>query len=438
MPMSTDFTRRLDAVLPAVAEHFGTPFHIYDLQGLHETCDHFNESFRETPYREYFAVKGQPNPTMLRFLAEHGFGFDCSSPAELVAATRAGALGNDMCFTSNNTSRSELAAALAVGAIITVDDETILDTLVAMQATPSTLALRVHPGDAASNLGESHLGGAESAKFGIRIDRLGAAAIKVEQLGPASFGLHMMIGSGYLHPEPFLLTLDLLLEQAVRLHDDAAATVDFVNLGGGIGIPYRPREPAFDLPALARAVVDRLREWEQRHGRRRPKVLFESGRYVLAPHGVLVTRVINRMSKWREHVGVDSGMSALMRPAMYPSAYHHISVHDSEGRASETVDVVGSLCENNDKFAVQRTLPKVAPGDLLLIHDTGAHALSMGFTYNGRLRPQELLLHPDGGVERIRRAETVDDYFATLVFAENKLAPAPEATAPTLAPIVAS
>lgn len=422
MPMSTDFARRLDAVLPGVVKHFGTPFHIYDLQGLRETCAFFNTTFRQTPYREYFAVKGQPNPAMLRFLAEYGFGFDCSSPAELVAATRAGATGEDICFTSNNTSYEELAAALRLGAIITVDDETIVNKLVAMNASPASLCLRVHPGRAAE-VGESYLGDAQSAKFGIPIDRLPAVAVKAAQLRTKSFGLHMMLGSGFLRPDPFLLSLDLLLEQTTRLHTALGIVVGFVNLGGGIGIPYRPQDPSFDLSTLARAIVDRLRAWECRTGLPRPRILFESGRYVLTPHGVLVTRVLNRMHKWREYVGVDSGMSALMRPAMYPSAYHHITVHDAAGRPLETVDVVGSLCENNDKFAIQRTLPRVAEGDLLLVHDTGAHALSMGFTYNGRLRPQELLLHPDGTVERIRRAETVDDYFATLTFPPDRLSP---------------
>ncbi|HZB28791.1 MAG TPA: diaminopimelate decarboxylase [Streptosporangiaceae bacterium] len=426
MPMSTGFARRLDPVLPEVARHFGTPFHIYDLQGLRETCEHFNETFAATPYREYFAVKGQPNPTMLRYLTQYGFGFDCSSPAEIVAAAKAGARGEDICFTSNNTSYEELEIALRLGAIITVDDETVVDKLLAVDAAPRSLCLRVHPGTAA-DVGESYLGDALSAKFGIRIDRLPEVAAKATGLPAESFGLHMMLGSGFLHPDPYFVSLDLLLEQVTRLRDGLGLEITFLNLGGGIGIPYRPAERPFDLPALAKGVVERLRAWEQRSGRPRPRILFESGRYVLTPHGVLVTRVLNRMSKWREYVGVDAGMSAVVRPAMYADAYHHITVHDADGRSEETVDVVGSLCENNDKFGIARTLPKTTEGDLLLIHDTGAHALSMGFTYNGRLRPQELLLHPDGTVERIRRAETIDDYFATLDFAPDRLSPAPAA-----------
>ncbi|MFI5930817.1 diaminopimelate decarboxylase family protein [Actinoplanes sp. NPDC051494] len=409
--MSAGFASRLDPVLPAVAEHFGTPFHIYDLQGLHETATAFQDAFRGLASREYFAVKGQPNPAMLRRLREYGFGFDCSSPAELAAATMAGATGEDICFTSNNTSLGELAEALELGAIITADDETVVDKLIAMGARPRSLALRVHPGTAGA-VGESYLGDTESAKFGVRVDRLAAVAAKAATLRPHRFGLHMMLGSGILRPEPFLLTLDLLLEQVAALGLD----VDFLNLGGGIGIPYRPQEQAFDLPAFARAVRERLDAAGVR-----PRILFECGRYILTPHGVLVTRVLNRMSKWREMVGVDSGMNALIRPGMYPHAYHHITVHEGQGRPLETVDVVGSLCENNDKFAIQRRLPRTAEGDLLLVHDTGAHALSMAFTYNGRLRPQELILHPDGTVERIRRAETIEDYFATLTCDADRL-----------------
>jgi diaminopimelate decarboxylase len=433
MPMSTDFAERLEAILPEVAEHFGTPFHIYDLHGMRENWHRFDAAFRETPHREYFAVKGQPNPRVLRHLAAHGFGFDCSSPAELAAAVRAGAAGEDICFTSNNTSHDELRQALDLGAVITVDDETVIDKLIALDARPGSLCLRVNPGAAGGDDLSVFLGDAVSAKFGIPVDRLEQAAAMALRLRARSYGLHMMLGSGFLRPDPFLRSLDLLLKQAELLGDSPGLAIDFLNLGGGIGIPYRPEEKPLDLPGMGRELTGRLREWERRTALPRPRILFESGRYILAPYGALVTRVINRMSKWREYVGVDSGMSALMRPAMYASAYHHITVHNSEGRALETVDVVGSLCENNDKFAIQRELPKTAEGDFLLIHDTGAHALSMGFTYNGRLRPQELLLHPDGAVERVRRAETIDDYFATLSFPPDRLVPGPHRARSTTA-----
>lgn len=412
MPMSDDFRRRLDPLLPAVTAHFGTPFHIYDLRGVHDTADAFNHAFREIEFREYFSVKAQPNPVMLRYLADHGFGFDCSSPAELAAATMAGASGEDIVFTSNNTSRAELAEAVGLGAIITVDDEAVLDTLIQMRLRPATLCLRVHPG-ASAVVDDMYLGGAESAKFGIRIDRVPAVAAKAVQVGAVTYGLHIMLGSHLQCADSFLDNLDLLLDVTMRLRVSSGYPVDVLNLGGGIGIPYRPETKPFDLPALADGVRRRVRVFEERHGVPM-RVLFECGRYLLGPHGVLVTRVLNRMSKCREMVGVDAGMNALIRPGMYPDSYHHITVHEGDGRPTETVDVVGSMCENNDKLAVQRTLPRTGEGDLLLVHDTGAHALSQTYTYNGRLRPQELVLHADGSVERIRRAETVDDYLATL------------------------
>lgn len=412
MPMSDAFWQRLVPVLPRVAEHFGTPFHIYDVQGVRDTAEGVNQAFRGLDFREYFAVKAQPNPRILRTLADHGFGFDCSSIAELVAARAAGAVGDDISFTSNNTSSEELVAAFAADAIITVDDETVVDKLVAMRARPRSVCFRVHPGRSAS-VQNMHLGGAESSKFGIRIDRLHGVVAKARQLGANTYGLHVMLGSHLKTPDSFLHNLDLLLDTALRLRDETGVRIDFVNLGGGIGIPYRLEEQEFDLAGLAAGVRDRVTAFERDHAWHL-RVLFESGRYVTGPHGVLVTRVLNRMTKWREIVGVDCGMNGLIRPGMYPDAYHHVSVLDGEGRELETVDVVGSMCENNDKLAIQRVLPRTVEGDLLLVHDTGAHALSQTYTYGGRLRPQELLLHPDGDVERIRRAETVEDYFATL------------------------
>lgn len=423
MPIGPDFESRLHSVLPAASEHFGTPFHIYDEQGIQENCQYFDSAFAGTPYREYFAVKGLPNPIPLRLLAEQGFGFDCSSLPELALAAQAGAVGHDICFTSNNTSTAELAAALELGALINVDDESVFTKLTALGPLPDTLCFRVHPGASGAEAEESYLGHVESAKFGIPEDRLLPVCAQALRRGVSNFGLHMMLGSGFMTREPFLLSLRLLLDQAERLHREVGADVGFVNLGGGIGIPYEPGEEPFDLPALGREITHTLTEWERRTGLPRPKVLFECGRYITGPHGALVTRVVNRMSKVREYVGVDAGMSALMRPALY-GAYHHITVPGGEGRPVEVVDVVGSLCENNDKFARQRPLPAVVEGDFVVIHDTGAHALSMGFNYNGRLRPQELLLRRDGSVERIRRAEEQQDYFATLTFQPSRLAPA--------------
>jgi diaminopimelate decarboxylase len=231
----------------------------------------------------------------------------------------------------------------------------------------------------------------------------------------------MMLASNQLRHEPILSTMDMLLAQATVLRERVGVDVGLLNIGGGIGVPYRPEERPFDLRRLVAGLRDRLAGWQARHGGRPPRLCLESGRYITGPHGVLVTRVVNRMTKWREFVGVDASMPALMRPALYPTAYHHITAPWATSGRTETVDVVGSLCEGNDRFGVRRQLPVLAEGDLVLIHDTGAHGHAMGFNYNGRLRPQELLLHPDGTVERIRRGETERDLFATLDFPADRL-----------------
>jgi diaminopimelate decarboxylase len=414
-------------MLPDIVACFGTPFHLYDARGIRETCALFNRTFPGPEFREFFAVKALPNPAVLRLLAGQGLGFDCSSLPELSLAGMAGAAGGDICFTSNNTSPAELAAAVAVGALVNIDDGAVLDKLGALPEVPATLCVRVNPGPLAGRPHDGFLGGPESAKFGVRIDRLPQICARARQMGVRTLGLHMMLGSNSLSPEPMLRALDLLLEQADGLRADPGIDVAFINLGGGIGIPYRPHERRFELTALADGLRRRLGDWERKTGRRRPAIHFESGRYITGPHGVLATRVVNRMSKWREYAGVDACMSALMRPALYPSAYHHITAPFAGPGPGEVVDVVGSLCENNDKFAERRALPALAEGDLLLIHDTGAHGHAMGFTYNGRLRPQELLLHSDGSVELIRRAETEEDYFATLRFLPERLRPGGQA-----------
>lgn len=423
MPMSPSFANRLRPVAREIADHFGTPFHLYDELGIDETCAAFDHAFAGTPYREFFAVKALPNPAMLALVARHGFGFDASSPAELAAAEASGAIGGDICFTSNNTSDEELLGAVAAGAQITIDDESVLHRLLALSSAPRRLAFRLHMSAAEDGSPTSVLGDSESSKFGLPAVRLVPAVATALAAGVTDIGLHLMRGSGVMRPEPFLHTLDTLLALAETVRDRTGAMVSSVNLGGGIGIPYRPDEAPFDLPALGDAVTNRLQSWEERTSLTRPQLHLECGRAVTGPHGVLVTRVVNRMRKARTMIGVDAGMSALIRPAMY-GAYHHVTVHDSDDRPTEIADVVGSLCENNDKLAIQRELPIAETGDLVFVHDTGAHGWSMGFTYNGRLRPQELLLHTDGTISRVRRAETVADQQATLHFPPSTLAPA--------------
>jgi diaminopimelate decarboxylase len=345
---------------------------------------------------------------------------ECSSLAELELAEQCGACGEQVFFTSNNTTREEFAAALALEAIVNVDDITLIDKL---PGVPAVCSFRFNPGP--ERLGDRHIGSPLEAKFGLRRDQLEEAFSRVREFGARRFGLHAMIASNVLTVQPLLATIAMLLAIEDRLHRALGIELEFVNAGGGLGIPYRPSDQSLDIRALGLGAGQLLGAHVERTGRQ-PKLLLESGRFITGPHGVLVTRVINRMSKWREYAGVDAGIAALMRPAFYPEAYHHLTLHGDRGqRPLRRIDVVGSLCENNDKFAIERELPELREGDLLLIHDTGAHSMAMGFNYNGRLRPQELLLRTDGSVELIRRAEQVRrDYLATLQFEPDVLVPA--------------
>ncbi|WP_405164589.1 diaminopimelate decarboxylase [Nocardia sp. NBC_01499] len=413
MPMSTGFTERLGVDLPAVAEHFGTPFYLYDAQGIDETCRAFNAAFSGLDCREYFAVKALPNPAILRLLASHGFGFDCSSLPEVALALAAGASSRDIFFTSNNTSIDELRAAIDADVFVNIDDESVLNKLIEADAVPAAVGFRINPGRLADGFDTSLFGHPDSAKFGIRPDRLLDVCATAVNHGVRSIGLHIMIAANFRTSEPTLYALDVLTQEATRLREKLDIDVTILNVGGGMGIPYRPDEQPLDLDELAGHLRQRL---DQLPPEWRPKLCFENGRLITGPHGVLVTRVVNRMSKWRELVGVDVGATALLRSLVYSGVYHHITAPYAAADRTETVDVVGSLCTNIDRLAEQRELPVTREGDLLLIHDVGAHGHAMASTYNGRLRPKELLLHPDGSVELIRRAETEDDYFATLGF----------------------
>jgi diaminopimelate decarboxylase len=417
MPMSQRFAQALQADLPAIAEHFGTPFHIYDEQGIIDSADRLTAAFAGLRFFEYYAVKALPNLTILRLLRDHGLGMECSSMAELRLADDCGAHGEAIFFTSNNTTREEFAAALELDAIVNVDDISLIAKL---PRAPGVVSFRFNPGP--ERVGDRHIGTPVEAKFGLRRDQLQPAFAQARELGTERFGLHAMIASNVLTVEPLLATIAMLLEIERQLMDTLGIALEFINAGGGLGIPYRPSEPKLDVDALGRGARELLDAHAAGTGRH-PKLFFEAGRFITGPHGVLVTRVINRMSKWREYAGVDAGIAALLRPAFYDTAYHHVTVHGAdESRPLEVIDVVGSLCENNDKLAIQRELPRLDEGDLLLIHDTGAHSLAMGFNYNGRLRPQELLLRADGSVELIRRREEIErDYLATLRFEPNVL-----------------
>jgi diaminopimelate decarboxylase len=408
--MSNAFKNRLFPLLPGIAAHFGTPFHLYDETGIHETGHQVLAAFVGAPgFREYFAVKALPNPRILAILREMGFGFDCSSIPELILTRQVGARGEDILFTSNNTSAAEFQAALAEGGCtLNLDD---LSLVAKAPHLPDLIGFRYNPG--ARRTGNAIIGKPLESKFGVGHEQMAAAYRAARDRGATRFGLHTMLASNELDATSIVQTADMLFNLADELAAQIGIRFEFINIGGGLGIPYHPDQQPLDLPAMARAIINRLRAFSARHGYT-PRLFMESGRYMTGPHGVLVTRAINHKDTYRRYIGVDACMPALMRPGMY-GAYHHIDVPGKSG-AVQVVDVVGSLCENNDKFAIQRALPEIADGDLIVIHDTGAHGQAMGFNYNGRLRPQELLLRTDGTVERIRRAETPDDYFVTLHF----------------------
>jgi len=421
MPISQDFNARLTPQLDNIISHFGTPFHIYDEIGIRETGRQLNQAFAQLKgFREYFAVKALPNPAILRIMQDMGFGFDCSSISELIQSREIGARPDDIMFTSNNTSQADFKEAFANGGcIINLDDVTLIDKMPSM---PELICFRYNPGPAVE--GNDIIGNPVEAKYGISHDQVVDAYRKARDLGAQRFGLHTMIVSNELNYKYKIKTTRMLLEIVEMVQAALDIRFEFINFGGGFGIPYTPEAAPMDLGAMAAEITAIFADFEKRNGYV-PDLLMESGRYMTGPHGTLVVTAINHKDIYRKYIGVDACMTALMRPAMY-GAYHHITVHGKPAEnngPTEVVDVVGSLCENNDKFAIQRELPAIVDGDVLLIHDTGAHGQAMGFNYNGKLRPQELLLRRDGSVELIRRAETVQDYFATLNFSPDVWTP---------------
>lgn len=417
MPMSSQFKDRLFPVAPKIAAAFGTPFHIYDETGILETGARLNRAFQGIKqFREYYAVKALPNPAILKIMQDMGFGFDCSSIAELRLSRSIGADGADLMYTSNNTSRDEFLEATGNGScILNLDDITLVEKVPEM---PELICFRYNPGP--RRTGNEIIGNPVEAKYGVSHDQIIEAYRQAHRRGARKFGIHTMLASNELNYEYMVQTAQMLLDLITEINRELDITFEFINIGGGLGIPYQPDVPGLDVEAMGAAITDLFQQFDREHGYQ-PALYMESGRFMTGPHGTLITTAINRKEIYRTYVGVDASMSSLMRPGMY-GAYHHIDVigKTSDGPL-ETVDVVGSLCENNDKFAIQRTLPKVSDGDLLAIHDTGAHGIAMGFNYNGNLRPKELLLTSDGSVRLIRRAETVEDYFATLDFVPQEL-----------------
>jgi diaminopimelate decarboxylase len=420
MPMSKSFENRLYPVLEEIAAYFGTPFHIYDEAGIRETGEALIRAFSPLEgFREYFAVKALPNPSILRIMRDLGFGFDCSSIAELVLSRKAGSCGRDIMFTSNNTSAAEFeAAAQEGGCILNLDDISLIAKVPQM---PELICFRYNPGPLRA--GNSIIGNPVESKYGLTKAQLPDAYRTAKELGAKRFGLHTMLVSNELNYEYMVQTAAMLLEMVEWINRDLGIFFEFVNIGGGFGIPYRPEDNPLNLNAMAGDMINMFSGFERRNGFM-PKLYMESGRYMTGPHGVLVVKAINRKNIYRDYIGVDACMSALMRPGMY-GAYHHISVPGKDSAQNTMIaDVVGSLCENNDKFAIQRHLPEIHDGDILCIHDTGAHGHAMGFNYNGRLRPKELLLCTDGSVELIRREESLADHFATLSFERQSYVPA--------------
>jgi diaminopimelate decarboxylase len=403
-----------DTMLRRVAATYPTPFYLYDEAGLRQSARDLVTAFGAFEgFREFFAVKATPNPHVLAILRDEGLGADCSSLAELLLAERAGIGGEQIMFTSNNTPAEEFTEALRLQAIINLDDIGLVPFLAEHAGVPPVVALRYNPG--AARTGNAIIGEPQFSKFGVTHAQLFEGYRLLREHGVARFGLHTMVASNELDPAYIVATAQMLFDIVVELHTALDLRVEFVNIGGGIGIPYQPGERAVDLAALAHAIHAAYERTVVAAGLAPLRLYMECGRVVTGPHGVLVTRVRHVKHSYRRYVGVDATMADLMRPGMY-GAYHHITAPGKEHEAATwTCDVVGSLCENNDKFAIDRALPPLEPGDLLVIHDAGAHGRAMGFNYNGKLRPAELLLRPNGDVTLIRRRETLDDLFATIV-----------------------
>ena len=398
-----------------------TPFHLYDEAGIRANARALKAAFSWNPgFREFFAVKATPNPYILQILREEGCGFDCATYTELLMAEAVGAAGHDVMFSSNVTPELDMKKASDMGVYINLDDSTHVEFLERVAGkVPETVCLRYNPGVSFS-LGNTIMDMPRDAKYGMTEDQMAGAIIRLMKLGTKHFGIHAFLASNTTTNEYYPELASQLFRLAVRLRNATGCHIAFVNLSGGIGVDYRPEQPSSNIQIIGEGVRQRYEQILTPQGMNDVAIFTELGRFMLAPYGHLISTVLHQKHIYREYVGLDACAADLMRPAMY-GAYHHITVLGKEDAILDHVyDVTGGLCENNDKFAIERSLPEIEIGDIVAIHDTGAHGFSMGYNYNGKLRSAEVLLKADGSFKLIRRAETPMDYFATLDCTEFK------------------
>ncbi len=404
--------------LEEIIRTYPTPFHIYDEAAIRNNVRNLLSAFSWAPaFKEYFAVKAAPNPYLMQILREEGVGADCSSIAELILSEKAGIVGEDIIFSSNDTPYNEYIKAIELGSIINLDDISHIEYLEKHAGLPEMLSFRYNPGPLMKS-GNTIIGYPEEAKYGLTREQIFQALTICQSKGVKRFGLHTMVISNELNGDSFVETARMMFNLALDVYRDLAIKVEFIDLGGGIGIPYRPEQEPVDLAYVGREVKKVYDEIIVANDLHPVQIALECGRMITGPYGYLVATVLHKKEIYKNYVGLDACMANLMRPALYGS-YHHITVVGKEHNPHDCIyDVTGSLCENNDKFAIDRLLPKVDIGDRVVIHDAGAHGHAMGFNYNGKLRSAELLLRPDGSVQMIRRAETLEDHFATLDFSK--------------------
>ena len=404
-----------------IVKTYPTPFHIYDEKGIRENARAMNKAFSWNPgFKEYFAVKATPNPTILKILHEEGCGTDCSSMAELILSEKSGITGYDVMFSSNETPAEEFVKCAEIGGIINLDDITHIDFVLEALGgkLPKRMSCRYNPGGV-FKLGETGeavqvMDNPGDAKYGMTKEQIIEAYKRLADLGVEELGIHSFLASNTLSNDYYPALAKILFELAVEIKEVTGVSLKFINLSGGVGISYTPDAPQNDIAVIGEGVHKAYDEVLVPAGMGDVAIFTELGRFMLAPYGHLITKAIHEKHIYKEYIGVDACAANLMRPAMYGS-YHHVTVLGKEDApATEVYDVVGSLCENNDKFAIDRKLPKIDMGDYICIHDTGAHGFSMGYNYNGRLWSSELLLREDSSILCIRRAQTLDDYFATL------------------------